>query len=115
MKSPDDLRKMSTIVQDYKNQGQKDERNFISVRVFSKKFKDDISHFSLQRQALSGNMPLCPSVYKTHLPTVVPAKPLVRLTGPVQKGSLAKIPEKFKKGDPNMQKKKPKGCDCILF
>ena len=47
MKSPEDLKNMSTVVQDYKNQGQKDERNFISVRIFSKKFKDDISHFSL--------------------------------------------------------------------
>ena len=32
----------------FKNEGQQDQRNFISVRVFSKKFKNDITNPSLQ-------------------------------------------------------------------
>lgn len=68
--SPEDLAKRNA--ESFKNEGQQDQRNFISVRVFSKKFKNDISHRSLQRMALEGKMPLCPSAYKTHLPTVLP-------------------------------------------
>ena len=41
-------------LQGYQNVGQEDQRNYLSVRVFSNKFKDDILHHTLEEEARAG-------------------------------------------------------------
>ena len=50
----------SSIVDDDQESNQVDARNFVSVRVFSNKFKDDIKHNSLEKHALLGDKKLAP-------------------------------------------------------
>ena len=53
-----------------KNRNQRDERNFVSCRVFSGKFKDEIKHTSLEKHALLGAKPLTPRLYTVYLPSL---------------------------------------------
>ena len=50
-----------------KNRNQRDERNFVSCRVFSEKFKDEIRHTSLEKHALLGDRALAPRLYTVYL------------------------------------------------
>ena len=40
----------------YKNACQLDQRNYIAIRVFSKQYKDDMIHHSLNREAKIGQV-----------------------------------------------------------
>ena len=59
--SPEIHRKISVATQadpgswgSYLNINQSDRRNFIALRVFSPKVKDEMSHYNVQRQSLAG-------------------------------------------------------------
>ena len=52
----------------YKNSNQIDDRNFLALRVFSKKWEEDMASHSLEKEAMSGDIKLAPEVYTTFLP-----------------------------------------------
>ena len=57
------------LIISYKNKNQIDDRNFISIRVFSKKHKYLMQHHSLEKEARIGNTQLIGNVYTTYLPS----------------------------------------------
>ena len=47
-------------LKDYKNENQQDKRNYLVLRVFSKKFEHEIVHNTMQKEALAGESSLSP-------------------------------------------------------
>ena len=62
-----DMNDFSELAKLMKNRNQKDKRNFVSCRVFSEKFKDEIRHTSLEKHALLGDRSLTPRLYTVYL------------------------------------------------
>ena len=63
-------------------------------------------------------MPLCPAVYKTYLPTVVPADPMAKMSltsGKSKKSSLSGKAPISKKGEKLDKKVGKQGCGCHLM
>ena len=55
----------------YINANQIDTRNFLSLRIFSAKLKDEMEHKTLQEKALEGKQLLMPSFYYCYMPANV--------------------------------------------
>ena len=56
--APELIKRMSTFspaeMSNYKNLGQQDKRNFLSLRVFSAKLKNEMMHYEVQKKSLAG-------------------------------------------------------------
>ena len=57
---------------------QREDRNFLSLRVFSNKFQDEIKHTTIEKHALEGTRVLAPRMYTVYLPRVSGGQKLIR-------------------------------------
>ena len=56
---------------------QREDRNFLSLRVFSNKFQDEIKHTTIEKHALEGTRVLAPRMYTVYLPRVSGGQKLI--------------------------------------
>lgn len=54
---------------------QREDRNFLSLRVFSANFAEEIKHTTIEKHALEGNRLLVPRLYTVYLPKVCGGDP----------------------------------------
>ena len=66
----------------YINANQIDTRNFLSLRIFSAKLKDEMEHKTLQEKALEGKQLLMPSFYYCYMPANVSENSKHKLPSP---------------------------------